>query len=131
MSLLPGIRTAMKAADEAIGASVEQALTAADEFIEEIPLKGLSPERMHAIEEKGVLLCKQRLASIEAEISRLEGEKSNTAAIIAAGTAKLNLLELHLRGMEKPTDQAPAKTNGLGMSIPPGASKTGEGEDEH
>jgi hypothetical protein len=105
MSLLPGIRTAMKAADEAIGASVEQALAAADEFIEEIPLKGLSPERMHAIEEKGVLLCKQRLASIEAEISRLEGEKSNTAAIIAAGTAKLNLLELHLRGMPL-TDRA-------------------------
>ena len=93
---LPGIRTAMKAADEAIGQNVAAVESALSEFAAEIPLKGLNVQRMHDIEEKGVSLCRQRLADLQAEIQRLEGEAKNTAAIIEAGVLKLDTLKKYL-----------------------------------
>ena len=137
---LPGIRTVMKAADEEISKNVHAAIDEARKFAEDIPLKGLSPEDMHAIEQRGLDICKTRLADIEAEISRLQGEAANTRAIINASVAKVEVLAKHLKdtankamasaklsGTSAPASTLPPTFGGL----PIGASKTGEGEDEH
>lgn len=101
-----GIRAAMAAVDKDIADSVDKALSAADDFAQEVPLMGLSPQRMHDIEEKGVALCKERLGKIEAELERLAGEAANTKAIIAAGSLKLEMLKKHLGTLK--LNQAPS-----------------------
>lgn len=96
--VLSGIRSRVKAIDEQLAAEVTNALSEATAAIDDIPLKGIVPAAMRAIEERGLAICKTRLAEIKAEIRRLEDEAANTEAIIAAGVAKVEILMKHEKG---------------------------------
>lgn len=100
--VVAGIRSRVKTIDSAIGAEMAAALEAATDTIEDIPLKGLIPATIREIEQRGLALCKERLADIQAEIRRLQAEEQNTTAIIAAGVAKIEILAKHEAQMSQP-----------------------------
>lgn len=90
------IRQAMAAVDEEMKKTVAEVGQALDEFKDDIPLRGLSVQRMHDIEEKGLKLCEARFNDIKAEIERLTAEARSTETIMVSIKAKLAALRTFL-----------------------------------